>query len=151
MTDETSLMANYVDLFAFICTKREIEADKLKVLETKAKCLYAKTNKEEALNLQFEIRASKAFLDRCGAFCLEIGEKYKRLALTFSNPDCVIFSLLFFEGKSPKATALELGFSTEYIYKKKCLFTKMISEKLGDYKIPKMENEENSCKKSISD
>ena len=92
-----TLLYNYVDLFAFICSKKEIEKDKLKVLNIKAKCLYAKTNPDEALNLQFEIQASKAFLERCDKLCEELGEKYKQLALSLSNANCVLFSMLFFE------------------------------------------------------
>lgn len=129
---EETLLNNYVDLFAFICSKEEIEKDKLKILEIKAKCLYAKTNKEEAINLQMEIQASKSFLERCKAYCMEIGEKYKRLALSFNNADCILFVNLFLEGKQPKKVSIELGLTPEYVYKKKSIFSKMIEERLKD-------------------
>lgn len=138
-----NLLYNYVDLFAFICSKKEIEMDKLKVLNIKAKCLYAKTNPEEALNLQFEIQASRAFLERCDKLCEELGDKYKKLALSLSNPNCVLFSMIFFEGKSPKEIALQLGVSVDHVYKKKCEFMKLIADKLEGYNIQKELNENN--------
>lgn len=132
-----TLLYNYVELFAFICSKKEIEEDKLKILNIKAKCLYAKTNPEEALNLQLEIQASKAFLERCDQYCIELGDKYKRLAMSLSNPNCILFSMLFFEGKAPKTIALELGVSVDHVYKKKCEFMKMIAEKIDGIKLEK--------------
>ncbi len=132
MEQKETLLYNYVDLFAFICTKKEIEQDKLKVLEIKAKCLYARTNPEEAVDLQAEIRASKAFLERCELLCIELGDKYKRLALSLSNGNCLIFSALFFEGKTPKQVSLEMDLSLDYVYKKKAEFQKMIAEKINN-------------------
>ena len=136
MQKET-LLNNYVELFAFICTKKEIEQDKLKVLEVKAKCLYAKTNPKEALDLQMEIQASKAFLIRCDQLCMELGEKYKNFALSLSNANCVLFSALFFEGKTPKQISLEMDVSLDHVYKKKCEFTKLLSERLKGCDISK--------------
>ncbi len=126
-----TLLYNYVDLFAFICTKKEIEEDKLKVLEIKAKCLYAKTNPEESVDLQAEIRASKAFLERCDKLCIELGDKYKKLALSLSNANCMLFSAIFFEGKTPKQAALEFGVSLDYVYKKKAEFQRMIIKRIN--------------------
>lgn len=132
-----TLLNNYIDLFAFICTKVEIEKDKLRVLEVKAKCLYAKTNPKEAYDLQVEIQASKSFIERCNDLCMELGEKYKSLALSLSNANCVIFSALFFEGKPPKQIAIEMGVSLDHVYKKKTEFNKLLSEKLKGHDIAK--------------
>lgn len=142
---EETLLYNYVDLFAFICSKKEIEEDKLKVLEVKAKCLYVPSNREEALNLQLEIQASKAFLERLDGLLQEMGDKYKRLALSFNNSDCAIFASIFLEGKTAKQIALESGLSTDYIYKKKVEFSKMIAEKLKGYNLENLHNVEKSC------
>lgn len=132
-----SLLYNYIELFAFICSKKEIEEDKLKVLNIKAKCLYAKTNPKEALDLQMEINASKAFLEKCDQLCRELGEKYKNFAMSLSNANCIIFSSLFFEGKNPKHVALELGVSIDHIYKKKTEFAKLIAKHLEGIDITK--------------
>ena len=127
-----TLLYNYVDLFAFICTKKEVEEDKLKVLEIKAKCLYAKTNPEEAVDLQAEIRDSKSFLERCDKLCIELGDKYKKLALSLSNANCMLFSAIFFEGKTPKQIALEFGLNMDYVYKKKSEFQKLIAQRIQE-------------------
>lgn len=149
MKQEETLLNNYVDLFAFICSKKEIEEDKLKLLEIKAKCLYVKTNKEEALNLQMEIQASRAFLQRVEEFILDVGDKYKKLALSFNNSDCMLFSCIFLEGKTPKQVSLELGVSQDYVYKKKVEFSKMVAEKLKDYDFKKLDIQKSTENKNV--
>ena len=76
-----SLLANYVELFAFICTKREIEQDKLKVLEIIASIdnkidkkfpNYKDTIKEKSSNLKGKIAV--LYLETTNEFCEKVGE-----------------------------------------------------------------------------